>query len=140
MEDFELYDLNALMDKYFDTLKLEGDHTAEYVKENYLISLEEAIPEHKPAIESLYTKLVKDFKLGEVEYPISVRIKEMLRLNMSEQDLQHILQAVTSPEYARFFSILSEVVNEVAFAQAEMIELSMLEEGQKLMSTKELLN
>lgn len=140
MENFELYDLDSLMDSYFDTLKLEGDHTAEYVKENYLISLEEAIPDHKPAIEELYNKLVKDFKLGEVEYPISVRIKEMLRLNMSEQDLQHILQVVVSPEYARFFSIVTEVVNEIAFAQAEMIELSMLEEGQKVMSTKELLN
>lgn len=67
--------------------------------------------EAKDAVIAIADDIVEKYNMASEHHAITTYIAQTLLKNMTPEDIEYVLKAYSSPEYAKFFEIIGEVLN-----------------------------
>jgi formylmethanofuran dehydrogenase subunit E-like metal-binding protein len=78
--------------------------------------------EAKDAVIAIADDIVEKYNMASEHHAITTYIAQTLLKNMTPEDIEYVLKAYSSPEYAKFFEIIGEVLNGYSADVAAMID------------------
>jgi hypothetical protein len=76
----------------------------------------------KDAVMTIADGIIDKYNMVNEHHAITTYIAKTLRKNMSDSDIEYVLKAYCSPQYAQFFSIIGEVLDGYSVDITEMID------------------
>lgn len=116
-----------LITKLQAAFHIEGTDTVDYLEEmtNQAIMNSDGSDETVDKIVKISDELYNKFDMDNEEFPVLAKIAETLLLNLTPEQLNTILTVYSSEEYNTFFSVITDVVEEISQKQIEMIDISL---------------
>jgi len=106
---------------------IEGTDTVVHLEEmtTQAILNSDGADETVDAIVKISDDLYAKFDMDNEEFPVLAKIAETLLLNLTPEQLENVLTVYSSEEYNTFFSVITDVVEEISQGQIEMIDISL---------------
>ena len=116
-----------LITKLQAAFHIEGTDTVAHLEEmtNQAIMNSDGSDETVNKIVKISDELYNKFDMDNEEFPVLAKISETLLLNLTPEQLNTILTVYSSEEYNTFFSVITDVVEEISQKQIEMIDISL---------------
>lgn len=116
-----------LITKLQEAFHIEGTDTVDHLEEmtNQAIMNSDGSDETVDKIVKISDELYNKFDMDNEEFPVLAKIAETLLLNLTPEQLNTILTVYSSEEYNTFFSVITDVVEEISQKQIEMIDISL---------------
>lgn len=116
-----------LITKLQAAFHIEGTDTVDHLEEmtNQAIMNSDGSDETVDKIVKISDELYNKFDMDNEEFPVLAKIAETLLLNLTPEQLNTILTVYSSEEYNTFFSVITDVVEEISQKQIEMIDISL---------------
>lgn len=78
--------------------------------------------EAKDAVMAIADDIIEKYNMSTEHHAITTYIAQTLLKNMTPEDIEYVLRAYSSPEYAKFFSIVGEVLDGYSADVTAMID------------------
>lgn len=116
-----------LITKLQEAFHIEGTDTVDHLEEmtDQAIMNSDGSDETVDKIVKISDELYNKFDMDNEEFPVLAKIAETLLLNLTPEQLNTILTVYSSEEYNTFFSVITDVVEEISQKQIEMIDISL---------------